>query len=511
MELNILKQDICVNEKIFSQSSEHPIDSSFILPDYYPEISKILKCRAVPRISATRLNGQTLTVDGTVLINLIYCSSENEIFGYEQTLQFSKTFEIGTEIQDAIPECNVKCEYINCRAMGVRKIDVHGAVGVYVLVYKKQATRAIADIDNPDIIVRRGQIPATSPMGYGEKSLIIEEELEIGSGQPSIRNILKYDIKAINKECKIISGKIVVKGDLNVFVLYCPDNSNTPQVYRNTIPFSSIIDIDGITEECECSCKTCIALADIKPRTSASGETKSFILNVKLNFWASACCNNDLSVITDAYSTHYNADVSLKDITVEKIFKTVNDVFVCKKSIDNISENIKSVVDIWCDSLTTSSAITNNKLSANGTVTVSLLVLNEAGTPEIIERPLDFNYELPIENATGGMYTKCEITANNLGYTMLSSNGLEITAEMCVNANVFAPAKINLVTDVLVDEANVKTKSNNSALIIYYADAGECVWDIARKYNSLPSEICEINSLENEILKAKKTLLIPIK
>ena len=82
---------------------------------------------------------------------------------------------------------------------------------------------------------------------------------------------------------------------------------------------------------------------------------------------------------------------------------------------------------------------------------------------------------------------------------------------MCVNANVFAPAKINLVTDVLVDEANVKTKSNNSALIIYYADAGECVWDIARKYNSLPSEICEINSLENEILKAKKTLLIPIK
>ncbi len=510
MELNIFNGDASFNDKIYSSSAEHSIDNDFTLPDYYPEISKILKCRVIPRVSATSISGQTLTVDGNITVNLIYCSPDNEIFGYEQSLPFNKAFEIGFDCSDGAPECNVKCEYVNCRAVNERKIDIHGAVGIYVAVYKRNTTGIITDIESRDIIIRRGLLPATSPVGTGEKALLIEEELELSQGQPSVRCILKCDAKAVNKECKIISGKVVVKGELCIFVLYCAEHTSAPQIYRNSIPYSQILDIENLSESCICSAKTRVANLEIKPRTSAVGETRSFILSAKLNFCASACCNDDLPVVLDAYSTKYNAEVKSKEVLIEKIQKNINECFICKKTLENIGD-VASVVDIWCETNVKETSVCDGGVKISGVLQVCILAINTKGIPLYIERPIEFEYTATVDGCLENMHLKAEVITNNVSFALLSSNCIEISAELCVNADVYTREKVSLVTDVCIDENNLKTKNTDSALIIYYAEAGEELWDIARRFNSSPEEISEINSLQDDILLAKKTLLIPIK
>lgn len=510
MELNILNHEAAYNDKIFTGSVEYGIDSEFTLPDYYPEISKMLKCRVIPRVSMCSVSGQTLNVDGNITVNLIYCSPENEIFGYEQILNFSKAFEIGSEATGAVAECNVKCEYVNCRPMNERKIEVHGAIGIYVSAFKKSVTGIVSDIDSGDVIIRRGLFPATSPVGTGEKSLLIEEELELGQGQPSIRCILKCDAKAVNRECKIISGKVVEKGELNVFVLYCAEHTSSPQVYRNSIPYSQIIDIEDLHENCVCSVKTKIASLEVKPRTSASGETRSFMLTSRLNFKATACCEDDLPVVLDAYSTKYNAEIKTQEIKLEKIQKTLNDTFICKKPIDNISD-ISSVVDIWCETAVSEAAVEEGCLKVNGKMQICILAIGGNGIPVYIERPVEFEYKYSLEEYKKPLAVKAEVITNNVSFNMQSAACIEVSAELCVIADIYTKEKVNLVTDICIDENNIKQKNSDSALIIYYADEGEYLWDIARKYNSSPQEISEINSLQDEILLTKKTLLIPIK
>ena len=510
MELNILNHEAAYNDKIFSGSGEYSIDNEFTLPDYFPEISKVLKCRVIPRVSMCSVSGQTLNVDGNITVNLIYCSPENEIFGYEQIINFSKAFEIGCDASGAVAESSVKCEYVNCRCMNERKIEVHGAVGIYVSAFKKSVTGIVTDVDNGDVIVRRGLLPATSPVGTGEKSLLIEEELELGQGQPSIRCILKYDAKAVNKECKIISGKVVEKGELNVFVLYCAEHTSSPQIYRNSIPYSQIIDIDGLHENCVCSAKAKVACLEIKPRTSASGETRSFMLTSRLNFRATACCDDDLPVVLDAYSTKYNAEIKTEEIKLEKIQKTLNDTFICKKALDNIGD-ISSVVDIWCETSVSEAMVNDSILKVIGTMQICVLAIGGNNIPVYIERPVEFEYKYTLEECKKPLGVKAEVITNNVSFNMQSASCIEVSAELCVIADIYTKEKVNLVTDICIDENNIKPKNNDSALIIYYADEGEYLWDIARKYNSSPQEISEINSLQDEILLAKKTLLIPIK
>ena len=81
MEQKVLKTNVYVNETIFKENSEVPIDIDFTLPDYCPDISKIFKCHSVPRISSKSINGNMLTVEGSVCITLIYCDKDGkEVF-----------------------------------------------------------------------------------------------------------------------------------------------------------------------------------------------------------------------------------------------------------------------------------------------------------------------------------------------------------------------------------------------------------------------------------------------
>ncbi len=511
MELNILRQDVSLYNTVFEQSAEQSVDADFTLPDYYGEIAKILKCSAVPRIHTCGFSGQTLMLDGSVTVTVMYVSPDDEICSFSQIVPFSKSFELDGDVSGGIPECKAKCEFVNCRAITERKIEIHGAIGLYAKVVKKQCTQVVADIDGADMVLNRGVAPATSPIGMNEKCLVIDEELELSTSQPSIRNIIRYDAKAVNKDCKIISGKVVVKGEMCINVLYCAEQNNCPQTFKSAIPYSQIIDIDGINENCECSCRTEVAQLEIKPRTSASGETRSMLLNTKLRFCASASCNNDIPVVYDAYSTRYCADIKTGDITFEKICKTVSDSFVCKKNVELHSGEVGSVVDLWCDTQVGHSAVENDKLTVKGTVQICMLVYDSQNIPAYIERPIDFEYKCPLQECDPDMYCRPEVTANNCSYTITGAKNIEVSVELCVNAPIYRAARLPLVVDVTVDEDSVKQRQNDSALVIYYADKGERIWDIARRYNSSPEEISEINSVDTACLLAPKTLLIPIK
>ncbi len=93
--------------------------------------------------------------------------------------------------------CRTKCEYINCRAVTGRKIDIHGAVSISVRVFRRKGTDIISDIDDPNIEQRRGTAPATIPMGYSEKYLMVRGGYRNRSGPADNRQNTPLRRKAL--------------------------------------------------------------------------------------------------------------------------------------------------------------------------------------------------------------------------------------------------------------------------------------------------------------------------
>lgn len=507
MECKNLKTNVFSLDTVFNESAEQPIDIDFTLPDYYPDISKILKCCAVSRISSKGLNGGNISVEGCVTVTVIYCGDNNCLNSYEYQYPFSKSFETGCNTDGTFLTVKSRCEYINCRAVTGRKIDIHGAAGIYVTLTRRRLTEVVSDVDNPDIELLRGQIPATVPMGCSDKYLTIDEEIELGSGQPDIHCVIRYDATVSVVESKILAGKSVVKGEMSIKLLYASENGST-QTVRCTVPFSQMLEIDGMTDECSCESKAYIAHLEIKPRVSASGDSRSFLLNAKLLITSECCCNNEVAVILDAYSRKYEAEISKSEICFNNICENINETFNCKKNIEFAGGGMSAISDIWCDVKTENVRFTDGIMAINGVVTAYIIAIDQDNMPSFYEKTVDFEYSHPVNSKSQNFKCSPEITVSGSNYTLVSASNMELRVDLNISAAVYECNNIPLIVDIGLNNEVVKRKKRG-AMTIYFASGGENVWDIARRYFADVEEVKQINEISENVLSSDRMILVP--
>lgn len=509
MEQKKLKTSVFSNDVVFNESAEQPIDIDFMLPDYYSDISKILKCRAISRISSKNINGSVINVEGCVTVTVIYCGSDNCVSSYECQYPFSKSFDTGINADGGNLCVKTKCEYINCRAVTGRKIDVHGAVGVYVTLKQRKLTEVISDIDDCNIELLQESVPATIPMGSACKYLIVEEEIELGTGQPDINCLIRYDADAVVTDSKILAGKSVVSGELAIKLLYSSLGDKNLQTVRCQLPFSQLIEIAGLTDECDCESKVEIAHLEIKPRVSATGECRQLLLNAKLLITSECCCNNDVAVVMDAYSRKYEAAISKSDVSFNKIFENINQNFSCKRNLEFAEGDVAAVLDMWCDTRVDSVKFVDNSMIVTGSVIVSMIAQNNGTVPAFYEKVIDFEYNHPLKTDDGEYKCVPEISVVNANYTITGECSLELRVELNICAAVYKCTKIPLIVDINIDNEKTLSRANQGAMVLYFAEKGEKIWDIARKYFADMNEVKQINDLNADVLYEDKMLLVP--
>lgn len=508
MDNKALKTDVYTKENVWVDSCEQPIDVEFTLPEYCPDISKIFKCKTATRISSKSLNDKSITIDGNVCITVLYCDTNNKLCSYEYQYPFNKVRETDVETSGCDLYANAKTDYINCRAVSGRKVDIHGAATISLKLFCRKCKTIISDIDDCNIEARRSTAPATSPMGYAEKYVIIEEEIGLSDGALPVEKIIRYDAYPTVTECKIISDKVMNKGEITVNITYCAENSKNPQVVKTLIPFSQIVDIQGVTENCQCETKTILSYLDVKPKTNSAGECKSFALNAKLLICSQAYCEDAIPIICDAFSRRFEANIIKDKVTFTKICDNIKERFHFKENI-TLNEGITSVLDLWCDVQSAKAKFFDGKMTVSGVLIISLVGVNETDETIFIEKPLDFEYARSLNNVSDVLECQPEISAVSCSYTINSPTSLEIRADLALNAAVLEKQGIELITDLKLDEQKLKLKRDNCALTVYFVSGKECVWDIARVYNASVDEIIKINNIQGEYVSEGSMLLVP--
>ena len=509
MDNKALKTGVFYNQNIFCDTLEQPVDVDFTLPDYCPDISKIFKCKATARITSKGVNGKTVSVDGMVIITLLYCDKDNKICSFEYLYPFNKTKETPNECDDANLCATVRCDYLNCRAVTGRKVDIHGAVSVKLRVFKRKTNQIVSDYDGDCVELKRSVAPATVPMGYNEKYLVLEEEINIGNTAPLIESILRYDAVPNINECKVINDKVVVKGEMAVAVIYMSDSVKIPQILKQTFPFSQIVEMSGVTELCKCDVVPEVASLEIKPFANLSGECKCVSVNAKILLKCESYCVNEIAVIEDAFSTKYQTVIKKSSLEFSKICENINEKCNFKNNIE-LNENITSVVDIWGEVSSKKVKFQDGKLCLSAVVLIGMMVCDEDENVLFCEKPIDFEWNYVLKCDCQNPTINPNIDISTLNFTILTANCLEVRAELCVSGAVYEKTNIQLLSDMSVDTENAIKKNKKGGMIVCFTGDGKCVWDIARKYNASTKEIIQINGLESEDLCGKKMILVPI-
>lgn len=509
MDFRVTEQDIAVNGSVFSETVEQAIDTDFTLPDYCPDISRILKCRVTPRINSSAVTGGMLTIEGTAYICLIYADEEQgDINSFEYPWNFTKTVETEPDLDGAV-KVRAKTEFINCRAVSSRRVDIHGAMSLDIKMKKKCRRQIVCDIDAEGVQMLRENVSMTSQIGDAEKYIIINDDMTLSEEQPSIRTIIRSDASAAVTDCKIVSNKAVIKGDLAVSILYSSDTDRALHVFESVLPISQIVDIEGINEDCCCVIDADVITLDVKPRTGMNGETRAIGLSAKILVSITAYCNAEVPVMYDVYCTKCCVNSTKDTVTFERMASEIRESFECRKSLELPADSISTVLDMWCDSSVDTVRCEDKKLIIAGKVVICMLGEDSEGSPAYFERPVDYEYSHDLDSAPEEYRCTPSVVSLASSYNMTAPGSVEVKVELNISAEVFEIFRKAVIVSAEAGEDEASDMQSRAALIIYYAEAGEKLWDIAKFYNTSIDEVMSLNGIGEEVLSENAMLLIP--
>lgn len=517
MELKLNKEPVFLNEVIFDGQTEQGVEFDYVLPDYYPDIFKILKCTIAPGIVSYSVSGTQLFYDGSAVIKVMYLSEDNgDIQCIEQRYTYQKTVELAKPCEKvkACVKIQPKTDYVNCRAISPRRLDVRGAVSCKIKVSAVRETEIISAAE--ELEVKRVPLTYCSDKLVSQRQFVVREDIETGSSSGSIACILTTDACAEVTDTKVIANKAVVKGSAKVKALYIVKNDNLnaqTEVMEAEIPLSQIIDIDGITDSHTCYANFCVMECALNVKTGDSGENKMFSCTLTVDCTVNACRESTVSIITDVYSTSYETAFTKAPARTEFAPQVIVKQLAVKGTLECAEGSLAEIYDCRCDiSNVICRQNDDGELIISGQCNYQAIGCVDGGGHVFIEKSEAFEVPTDIAKSSDGCTCSIEpdVQVENVSFSIANDKTVEVRAILLMSGCLYQMKNVDIIKDIQISTEKPKEKSTEYALKMYYAEQNEDVWDIAKHYNTSSAAIIAENDLEAEILAEPCMLLIPI-
>ena len=146
MELKIFRDALPAAGTNCTLKAELPLETEILISDYLPPVFKLVKCFVRPVVLQRRLQPGKLQLEGYLRCVVYYQGEEGAgLCQTEQKLPFTKLLDLPEFVFTAwAVQVEGQTEYLNCRTVNPRRIEVRGAYGLVVSVHTQVKTDAVS-------------------------------------------------------------------------------------------------------------------------------------------------------------------------------------------------------------------------------------------------------------------------------------------------------------------------------------------------------------------------------
>ena len=500
-------------ELIYDGQTEQGVELEFVLPDYCPDIFRILRCSITPRIASYSVTADgRLSVDGTAYIKVLYLTEgSDEVFCSDQRSSFSKTIDTGRKNLSpdaAAVTLRPSADYCNCRAVSSRRIDIRGAVSITVRMTAPQA------IELPPLPagleVRTKKLSCCGSALRAVRQITVREKIDTGAS--GIGFILDSSAAAGVTDLRVIADKAVIKGTVGINALYgvySPESSGCRSMEKMSadIPVSVILDIAGITDEYLTVPRLTVMNCELTPRTDSG------IISCELLMECSARAEKEEEALIadDAYSLNFETELETVPLRICAHPRAMTENFAQRCDITSENGPISTVWDCSADMGSVSCRCGNDGVM---TVTAQMLFhamgLVEDGSPFYLEKQEVFTQELPAAGITDGTAAEVGAEVTDTEFSIRSDGTLGMTAHISFSAQLHDNIRVEALSSVTILDDKPKENASDCALrICYTGGAPADCWSVAKKYNTTTGALMRENGLENDQTVLSGMIVIP--
>lgn len=199
--------------------------------------------------------------------------------------------------------------------------------------------------------------------------------------------------------------------------------------------------------------------------------------------------------MSDCYSTQYESSCQQKTVSLGRLAEAVDESHVYQESVD-LPDGAVRILDLWCRVQGEEFSAEAGKATAAGRLLISNVLLHGGSWRDGVHSTKPSPSPMRSTSTASGPWSFGGILHPGCGFHLLGERTAEIRCEIGITGPVYCSEPEAVLTSLTVDEEHPKEKDPSVSLTIYFADAGENLWEVAKRYNTSMEKILADNGAD---------------
>lgn len=502
---------------LFSDKAEFPVKFESTLPEHLPGAARVV--RADPEL--TELHGTLIPggvqLTGKANVKLLYLSDrQGALHTTTLPVVLEHTFD-ASKMPVPKGESHVEvrgvCLAASARMKGARSFEVRVQTCLQVCVTDQVETPLLDPKQLSEVELHDGHTAAVRQRNLVYAPEPLSQTIELEAGSPAVADVLSHTCKLCLTQLKPENGQLSYSGRLELRCTYraeATEDTEEPQYVYLTkeLPLEGLIEEEALSAGQTVLAHLEIGQSVLETAFDPYGESRILELSVPYTLKAKLFEEQPVCYFDDGYST-----------TFACAFEKKSYLYECKTGVlqqhDRLEHTLSGehgvpveLTDAGIRMGILALEMSEAAMVLTGKAGVWVLGKDEKGEPVCVESVLPVHIPL---NSGGNLGAEERVVCETVPVSceaVIRDGTLIVRTELDTTGIVLSRRSLQACAQIHVhyDEPRPVCRAE---YIVYYPDADESLWAIAKKYEVSQESVRRLNGFSGDELPGKRILVIP--
>lgn len=532
MQLNKIKLHSCTT--FASAQSQITLDDDYNVPDYRPDIVKVLKEKGELHFDEVKAAAGAAWLKGRLVFRVLYRSDQEngKISCLKGEIPFQEKLNMdGVQEYDVI-QASGEIEDLTIGVIHSRKISVRAVILLKTEEPREKEDELCVGIEADDGCEKRYRNTNILQLLCMKRDQCRQKsEITLPSSKPNVQEILWKSLEIRNLDTKMGQDGVKLSGEVLISVLYQEEEeTDRVQWYETVIPLDCGVECDAGTEaDIIYKVKARPASMELEVKPDYDGEERVLVLELVMNLDIRVWKEQEISMLEDVYSLKKEIIPVCTGVTLHHI--SVKNDSQCRLNEQmELAESQEKILQICsCEGTVhlESTELTEQGVRAEGILVTELLYITTDDQMPIGSAreiyPFEQLIEIPQQTARternkpeelealerkNKLQTELDCRISQLSAVMLDQDHVEIKAVIGLDLLAFEQEQIDNITDTREEPLDMEQLQKRPGLVGYIAKDGDSLWSIAKENHTTVEDILRDNHRTDENLCRGEKILI---
>lgn len=513
--MELIKRNIHMDRIRAEAVSQITLEDDMNIPENKPDVEALNMEKGDVVIEEIKAGTDAVYVRGKLVFCILYRTSENgsSLVALEGKIPFDEKINLqGATAQDSIT-VDGRVEDLDIGIINSRKLSVQSVITLHAQIEELYDEEVPIGIHGEEAVEYRRMPMKLAQIAICKNDIFrLKEEISLPVGYPNIFQILWSTISLRDVEFKVQNEKLLLQGDVQIFVLYEGEGEDHPiRSFETTLPLSGMLECYGCHEGMLPDIRYTLGQQELTVRPDFDGEERNIGIELVMDIVIRIYEEEQVEILTDIYGVHKEVETITQKADLRRLLTRVTGktkvanhvktgcgvpVLQLLHSEGQVSLDHKSVVE--------------NGILLQGCLTVKMMfITGDDSMPYVSSQVmLPYEYTLEVPGITAADMGKVRAEVEQLQVNMLDGEEVDVKAVLSFTTTVFQNIPVQLMETINVSEIDTVKLGNLPGMVIYMVQPGDNLWNIGKKYYVPVDTLRELNALTSDELKSGQKLLI---